>query len=230
MDRKNLAHALVDAQSQMGTAPMNGYNPHFKNKFSTLQDLIDSTRDILTRNGLAITQYPDSDGTANYLVTKLKHISGEEEVSRALILLKDPTDIQKFGSAISYMKRYAYAAICGIATAELDDDGNSNGSHSAPAPTPVSSYRPQQNDQTGSTEVKSDSISPKQFGYLRAKIKDTGNPNKELEICRRYAVPSLDKLPWRKMQEVLDSLTGMQQVPVPTSTTAQFEEVMDMPF
>lgn len=222
--KQNLTQALVNFQAQMGTAPMNGYNPHFKNKFSTLEDLIDSSRDILTRFGLAVIQYPDSDGQSNFLVTKLKHVSGEEETSRALLVLKDVNDIQKLGSAISYMKRYAYAAICGIATSEADDDG-----HTATNTTP-SSFRSEQNDTPppGASLPKSDSISPKQFGLLKGKIKESGRPEREMEICRKYGIPSLDKLPWKKMQEVLDSFIGQ---PAPQATLdPQFEEVMDLPF
>lgn len=223
----NLTQALVNFQAQMGTAPMSGYNPHFKNKFSTLEDLIDSSRDILTRFGLAVTQYPDSDGQSNFLVTKLKHVSGEEEVSRALLVLKDTTDIQKLGSAISYMKRYAYAAICGIATSEGDDDGHAVSS-SRPQENGHSSFQPQQNDgPPGAAQPKSDSISPKQFGLLKGKIKESGRPERETEICRKYGIPSLDKLPWKKMQEVLDSFMGQQQ---PATMDQQYEEVMDLPF
>lgn len=191
----NLAQALVNAQAHMPAAPKNGYNPHFRNRFSTLEDLIESTRAILTKNGLAVTQYPDSDTNGTYLVTKLKHISGEEEVSRALILIKDPTDIQKLGSAISYMKRYAYAAICGIATSEGDDDGNTNGNgtsngngHSRP---PIAE----------ASEPASDVVSPKQAALLRSRI----NNNLDLEkaICAKYQIPTLDKLPWKRMNELL---------------------------
>lgn len=225
MENKNLASALVNAQARMGTAPKSGFNPHFKNNFSTLEDLIDATRHVLTSNGLAVTQYPDSDGIHQFLVTKLKHISGEEEVSRALIVLKDPSDIQKLGSAISYMKRYAYAAICGIATSDGDDDGSA----------PVSSYRPAQNDQPfvnpaqNGTEVKPDTISMKQLGLLKGKIKESGNPLKEQDICRKYNIGSLAQLPWRKMNEVLETLT-VPQNSIVSQTDAFAESFEEVPF
>src|ERR1700685_254489 len=133
MNSSNLALALAKAQSEMTSAPKSGYNPHFKSSFSTLDDLIEASRKPLTKNGLSVTQYPDSSEENTYLVTKLKHESGEEEVSRVRIHLKDNTDIQKLGSSISYLKRYVYASICGLAASEGEDDGNSVSSALSPS-------------------------------------------------------------------------------------------------
>src|SRR5215471_3248761 len=94
----NLATALCKAQAELATAPKSGFNPHFKSSFSTLEDLIAVSRPVFTKYGLSVTQYPDSDNTDTYLITKLLHTSGEYELSRIRIVLKDPTDIQKLGS------------------------------------------------------------------------------------------------------------------------------------
>jgi hypothetical protein len=136
-------------------------------------------------------------------------------------VLKDPADIQKFGSAISYMKRYAYAAICGIAAGESDDDGS--------MATQPASYRAANTDQPQFAESlsKNEFISPKQFGLLKGKIKESGRPERETEICKKYGIPSLDKLPWKKMNEVLESLISNHQQ---ASTDPQFTEVFDIPF
>ena len=209
---QHLTTALVKAQSEMGLAPKNGYNPHFKNNFSTFEDLIRSTREILTSNGLAVTQYLDSDGQVNFLVTKLKHISGEEEVSRALLLLKDPTNVQSLGSAMSYMKRYAYASICGIATGDEEDDGNAAVS-SSPAPQTVE---------------RTDLISPKQLGLLLGKIKESGNPQLQELICKRYEVPTLSQFPWRKFNEVLSLFNEAPAAPL-KQDTIDFSQVEDNP-
>lgn len=204
MEPNNLSSALAKAQAEMSAAPKNGYNPHFKNSFSTLEDLIEVSRKPLTKYGLSVTQYPHSVEGETFLVTKLRHASGEDETSVVRIHLKDPTDIQKLGSAMSYLKRYAYAAICGIATSEGDDDGNSNGALSHPSP------------QNHSSEVKSDTISAKQLAFLRVKI---GNrAGKEQEICKHYGIVTLDKLPWRKMQEVVNILEA---------GTAKQEDIME---
>ena len=180
----NLASALSKAQGEMSTASKNGFNPHFRSNFSTLEDLIEASRLALTKYGLSVCQYPHSDGDTTYLVTKLKHASGQEEVSQVRIVLKDPSDIQKLGSAMSYLKRYAYASMCGIATSENEDDGNTISS-------PVE-------------QKKSEFISAGQLGLLKARLSD----KKELEkkICTHYKISSLDQLPWKNMNEVVGIL------------------------
>lgn len=199
MNQTNLALALAKAQSEMMGASKNGYNPHFKSTFSTLDDLIEASRKSLTKHGLAITQYPDSLQEDTYLVTKLKHESGEEEVSRVRIHLKDPTDIQKLGSAISYLKRYVYASICGLAASEGEDDGNSIvASHSSQSFTPTATP-PRQS--TIASDNKSDSISHKQLGLLKGKL--NGNGSLEMAVISKYKLESLAQLPWKHMQDVL---------------------------
>lgn len=189
MEVNNLASALAKAQSEMKPAPKNGYNPHFKSHFSTFEDLKEVSHEVLAKHGLAVTQYPDFIEGTTFLVTKLKHTSGQEEVSRTPLYLKDQTDIQKFGSAVSYAKRYVYASICGIATSEGDDDGNgnSNGNGSAVIPKPVN----------GTSEF----VSIAQLSKLRIMIQN--NAEVEKAICAKYGIESLEKLPWRRMNEVI---------------------------
>lgn len=189
-ERLSLATALARVQAEMQPAEKNGYNPHFKSNFSTLEDLVAVSRPLLTKYGISITQYPESEGDATYLVTKIMHDMASI-VSKVRIHLKDPTDMQKFGSAMSYIKRNVYAAICGISTSEGDDDGNEISQPSVPS---------------------TDAISPKQLGLLKAKI---GNrPEVEKKILARCNITSLDQLPWRIMNDVirwLESLEGQHE-------------------
>jgi hypothetical protein len=57
------------------------------------------------------------------LITKLIHESGEEMISE--MILPTVQDPQRFGSLITYYKRYQLQALLGISTSDEDDDGNS---------------------------------------------------------------------------------------------------------
>ena len=59
---KELAAALVKAQGQFQPAKKSGKNPHLKNKYSTLDDIIEAVRGPLAKNGLSFLQMLDSDG------------------------------------------------------------------------------------------------------------------------------------------------------------------------
>lgn len=201
MEQQNLAQALVKAQAEIGKAPKNGENPHFRSSFATLEDLIDVSRPALLKYGIAVTQFPDSDGENNFLVTKMKHVSGQEEVSRIKIMLKDPTNVQSIGSAITYLKRYAYAAMCGIATSD-DDDGHSasdNGSHG----------NGNGHSSSNGYESKPGAISPKQLGLLLAKMRENENgQDRAQHILEKFKVGSLKDLSWKNMEEALQIMTS----------------------
>jgi hypothetical protein len=124
--KDNLYAALSRAQAKYKGVEKSGANPHFRSKFSTIDDLINATRQALTAEGLSVLQYLQSEDGDYYLITKLCHDSSTTEVSKAAIYLKDKTDLQKLGSAMSYLKRYNYASICGIGGNEIDDDGESS--------------------------------------------------------------------------------------------------------
>ena len=196
INEMNLASALCKAQQAMESAYEGGYNPHFKSKFCRLTDLINASRPALTAHGLSVIQYPNSDSDATYLVTVLMHSSGEKIVSQVKMVLDKPSDIQSFGKVMTYLKRYAYAAIVGIAIADdEDDDGNSISVQSNPLVG-----NPGQNV----TPSGSNCISEKQYGMLKAILK--GDEQIEAKICAHYKIESLDKLPWKHMQEVVNKL------------------------
>jgi len=61
------------------------------------------------------------DGVA-MLTTRLLHENGEERLS-TMPLLNKKNDMQGFGSAISYAKRFQIMALLNLATTKDDDDG-----------------------------------------------------------------------------------------------------------
>jgi len=87
--------------------------------YATMEELIKETRTPLTKNGLVIIQFPVNDGDRVGVKTIVAHESGEsmEEMCTTSYFRQDP---QGIGSLITYMRRYAYMAVCGIAPE--DDD------------------------------------------------------------------------------------------------------------
>lgn len=117
-----LAAALAKAQGAIKPAIKDSNNPHFKSRYADLASVWDACREPLSENGLAVIQTTDEvpDGSAVLLVTTLVHSSGEWIAGR-LRLNPVKADPQGMGSAITYARRYALAAIVGIAPD--DDDG-----------------------------------------------------------------------------------------------------------
>src|SRR5262245_48040918 len=121
-----LAKALVAFQEEIGTVAFDADNPFFKSKYASLLALREAAQPILAKHKLAVSQPPENEGS---VTTILMHESGEYIYS-TLTLKPSKDDPQGRGSAITYARRYAYAAILGLVS-DQDDDGNAA---SAPAP------------------------------------------------------------------------------------------------
>lgn len=133
---ENIAKALVKAQLELKNPEQNkeGYGY----KYSDLASLIDLTKPVLQKNGLAITQLACDDGNGRVGVeTILMHESGESLKSTLTLPIpemKGNTATQQAGAAITYARRYAYSAILNI-TSEEDTDASNKKSASSKAST-----------------------------------------------------------------------------------------------
>lgn len=118
----NLAKALALAQPALKNPPLDAVNPHFRSRYATLAAHIDSVRLPLATQGISVVQSTRIDVPgAVVVVTSLIHSSGEW-ISSELALPSGGTP-QTYGSALTYARRYALAALCGIVGDE-DDDAN----------------------------------------------------------------------------------------------------------
>tara|TARA_R110002072_G_scaffold91834_1_gene204716 strand:- start:41 stop:607 length:567 start_codon:yes stop_codon:yes gene_type:complete len=121
IDNIELYKALAKARTEFTKVKFDSMNPHFKNKFASLASMHDATVDALSANGLTILQLPtDLDGRFA-LKTVLAHVSGAS-IETTLPMPPTKNDPQGIGSAMTYARRYSYAAILNI-VGEPDDDG-----------------------------------------------------------------------------------------------------------
>jgi hypothetical protein len=117
-----LAEALVAAQAELPTAiPRDSQGVGYR--YTSLDKLIEATRPILTKHGIAITQWPSyviaGDGLRPTLVTELR-CGNDFFQERCPLYVTDKT-MQGLGAAITYARRYAWAAALGIASEEDTD-------------------------------------------------------------------------------------------------------------
>ena len=119
----NLFMALSKAQGEMEGAKKDSHNLFFKSKYADLHECISAARPSLTKNELAVVQTTDVDDRGYWIITILGHSSGEWISGKLLMKIKKD-DNQAIGDAITYGRRYSFAAIVGLA--QMDDDGNSN--------------------------------------------------------------------------------------------------------
>lgn len=119
-----IAMALSKAQGEYQQVGQNRQNPFFKSQYADLDAIITAARPALCKYGLAFYQFTKlSPNEPTVLHSRIIHSSGQWLESRARIKpAKD--DMQSYGSALSYQKRYAATTLLGITSSNdpLDDD------------------------------------------------------------------------------------------------------------
>ncbi len=116
--------ALAKAQGEMHNAEHDATNPHYGSSYATLASCLSAVREPLSKNGLSLMQLPGrkvENGTELLtLTTILGHTSGQC-IENYFEMYPPKRDPQGIGSAMTYMRRYALMAICGISGAADDD-------------------------------------------------------------------------------------------------------------
>lgn len=126
----DLAFALAEAQGRINSPAKNREvrvtmksGGSYSFKYATLDAVIEAVRAPLSAAGLAFIQTLGADGSGKYrLATTLVHASGQWISSETPLLVEEKTS-QGFGSALTYMRRYALCAMLGVAADEDDDGG-----------------------------------------------------------------------------------------------------------
>ena len=156
---QKLIAALVQFQKNVPTIVKDKSNPFFKSKYSDLASVINGVSETLSKCELAVFHRTRIQDGRNVLVTVLAHSSGEMVESE--LFIPEQVDPQKLGSLFTYLKRYSYMAILGIASEDEDDDANraSNKHQDHSQSTPQRSQPSSQGD--------GPKPSAKQLGYIK---------------------------------------------------------------
>lgn len=116
--KAGLHEALIAARMEIPAIPKTAENPHYRNKYATLGDILGAVLPVLHRHGLSLSG-ACQDGCL--VVAVVKADTGEVLESR--VPLVGATDMQRLGGAISYAFRYGVGALLALEL-EDDDDGN----------------------------------------------------------------------------------------------------------
>jgi hypothetical protein len=119
------ASALVKMQGEIEGALKGKANPAFRSKYADLGACWDACRDALQANKLAVLQFVTEApaGSVGIKTAIFFGPTGESLSETAFIPVKDATNPQALGSAVTYGRRYGLCAAIGICPE--DDDGNS---------------------------------------------------------------------------------------------------------
>lgn len=119
---KGLYAALASAQLEMARALKDSTNPAFRSKYADLASVCDACMPALNKHGIAVLQPVFDDDTGRYVKTIFVHGDSGEQVECRVPLIVGKNDMQGYGSAVTYGRRYGLMGMAGIAPE--DDDGN----------------------------------------------------------------------------------------------------------
>lgn len=117
---KQIAVALLKAQSEMSNPKKGATNPFFKSKYADLNAVREAVLPTLNEHGITVLQPIVHYEGKNFVKTVLLHESGESIESLTEILYNKPNDAQAQGSGISYARRYALQSF--VCVGADDDD------------------------------------------------------------------------------------------------------------
>jgi hypothetical protein len=118
---KQIATALLKAQSEMSNPKKGATNPFFKSKYADLNAIREAVIPVLNSNGISVLQPIVHIESKNFVKTILLHESGEFLESVTEIIYNKVNDAQAQGSGISYARRYALQSF--VCVGADDDDG-----------------------------------------------------------------------------------------------------------
>ena len=120
--------ALIKMQSELPIIQKNA-STFGKQRYADFAEIVRISRPYLVKYGLGVTQTFVVENGQTILITILCHVSGQDIRSRVRLVLASADSkngqnmLQEHGKSMTYLKRYAYCAIVGIATDD-DTDGN----------------------------------------------------------------------------------------------------------
>lgn len=111
---------LLKIQQEIGAIKKDSVNPHFKNRYFDINTLLAEIKPVLNKHGVVLIQGLDylACTTRMALTTKLIDTDSKEEVFFTCPL-PECADAQKYGSAITYFRRYALTSLLAL---EAEDD------------------------------------------------------------------------------------------------------------
>ena len=113
---------MLKVQQALTPACKDAENPFVKNRYASLNSVIEACRDALTSQSIWVAQYPVvADAGHLGLVTKLVHGESGQWRSSLMVMPLPKNDPQGYGSALTYARRYGLATLVGMVSEANDN-------------------------------------------------------------------------------------------------------------
>lgn len=121
-----MENKLLQFQKAIGVIAKDSKNPHFKNTYASLTQILSEVKPVLTTLGLVLLQ-PINNGKVGTII-----LDGTTTIAESWIDLPLNLQPQPLGSAITYFRRYTLSSLLAL---EIDDDDAQSAKPSPVKPT-----------------------------------------------------------------------------------------------
>ena len=129
-----LAQALLEAQQNI-THAMKDSEGNFRNKYASIESVIEAIKEPLNDNGITFLQVPYH--VPGYQCVETVFILAENgavfRAGKTSVACKDQTP-QSYGSSLTYARRYSLGTSCVLKTEEDDDANKAQSSNNTTKP------------------------------------------------------------------------------------------------
>jgi hypothetical protein len=120
----DLMRALGKAQSEIPVLPMDGFNPYYSSRYTTLGKMLEVITPIIEKHGLVVAQHAVGGEGEVGVETVVSYPDSAESMSSVIKVPISGNNLgQESGKTISYLRRYALGALFLIYSDE-DIDAN----------------------------------------------------------------------------------------------------------
>lgn len=184
----DIAAAFSKAQGEFPAIGHNRDNTFFKSSYADLHAIVSVIRPVLSKNGLSYTQFTVIKEAGEIVLhTRLMHTSGQWIETRSRII-PEKGDVQSYGRAVSYHKRYALMGLLGLTASNDSSDDDAEGlmeKHRTLAPSAPHHYDPKKQSPT--------TITPEQLEELEMEL--DGFPDLAKAFLHAMKIEQLCDLP-----------------------------------
>lgn len=113
---------LFKLQNEIGALVKNQDNPYFKSKYFDVNQIIEHLKPLFEKHGLVVLQPLSNIDGKMALLTEVYDKETGSRLAKSEVPLPEAPDAQKYGSAITYFRRYALQSL--FLLQAQDDDGN----------------------------------------------------------------------------------------------------------
>ena len=119
----NIYERLTMVRAMVSGVKKTAKNPFFKSNYADLNSVMDTLAPAMIECNIIYVQYANRVDGVDVLTTEIVNTSQpEDKIVSHTHLIIPAADMQKFGGAITYARRYALVTMFGLEA--IDDDGN----------------------------------------------------------------------------------------------------------